>query len=1507
MKVIVGLDIGTNSIGWAILIIDGEGVCFIDQAGSRIIPMDAAILGDFDKGNSTSQTSERTKFRMIRRLYERCILRRERLHRVLNILGFLPEHYARQIDFVYNPGKFKKGTEPKLAWVQDSVGNNVFLFQESFQEMLADFARHQPAFLSSGKKVPYDWTLYYLRKKALTEKISKEELAWILLNFNQKRGYYQLRDQEEEEKTNKQIEYHSLRVVNVEATEDKKGKDTWYNIHLENGWIYRRASNVPLKSWEGMTKDFIVTTDLNDDGTPKTDKQGTIKRSFRAPKEDDWMLLKAKTESDINASHKTIGEYIYDTLLERPQQKIKGKLVRTVERKFYKDELRRILEVQATFHSELQDRVLLTQCIQELYPHNEGHRNLIANRDFIHLFIDDILFYQRPLKSKKSLIGNCPYESHEGIDKETGEIKKYGVKCIAKSHPLYQEFRLWQFLSNLRIYQRERYVNGKLKTDVDVTDEFISSEEEMVALFDWLNERKDIDQKSFLKYPPFGLKKNALAEYRWNYVEDKTYLCNETHAAICARLNKANIPARLTLQVEESLWHLLYSISDKDELRKALTSFARKQGWGPDSFVESFIKMSPFEKEYGAYSAKAIKKLLPLMRMGKYWSEEAIDEHTRMRIEKLIKGEADESIGQRIREKTVHLKALEQFRGLPLWLACYIVYDRHSEAQEITKWESPADIDRCLNNFRQHSLHNPIVEQVVLETLRVVRDIWKKTGQIDEIHIELGRNMKETAAKRAQQTAKIMENESTNLRIKALLTEFINPEFGIENVRPYSPSQQDLLRIYEETVLQDNADQLPDDITDFLKKLRENKQPTHNEFIRYKCWLEQKYCSPYTGEVIPLAKLFTPAYEIEHIIPKTRFFDDSFSNKVICEAAVNKLKDKQLGYEFIKNHHGTVVDTGFGKTVKVSTEEAYVAFVKDHYRNNRAKMNKLLMDDIPDKFIERQLNDSRYISSLVKSLLSNIVREKDGQGNLEQEAISKNVIVCTGGITDRLKKDWGLNDVWNDLVTPRFERLNRLTGKTCFGHWEQTEGKRFFRTELPLEYQRGFSKKRIDHRHHAMDAIVIACATRNHINYLNNESARKDAKISRYDLQRLLCDKRGTDDKGNYNWIIRKPWETFTQDARQALEDIIVSFKQNLRVINKCTNHYTHYNANGEKVVDKQRKGDSWAIRKPLHKDTVFGRVNLRKVKEVRLSQALDMPQMIVDKQLKAKIRQLTAYKYDKKRIERYFKENPFEWKEYNLSKIPVYYYTDMTADPMVASRKPLDTTFTEKKIRENVTDMGIQKIMLAHLADSENKAERAFSPEGIEEMNRNLSALNGGRPHQPIYKVRVYEPLGNKFPVGESGNKASKYVEAAKGTNLFFAIYATADGKRTYATVPLNIVIEREKQGLKPVPERDEAGNQLLFWLSPNDLVYLPTPEEIETGRMGEIDKRRIYKMVSSSGNQCFFIPASISNGIIQTLELGANNKAEKSWEGEMIKNICLPLKVDRLGNILQIGKPNL
>ena len=1105
------------------------------------------------------------------------------------------------------------------------------------------------------------------------------------------------------------------------------------------------------------------------------------------------------------------------------------------------------------------------------------------------------------------MIDNCPYESHIYKDKKDGSLHHVPLKCVSKSHPLFQEFRLWQFLSNLRIYQRERMMDGSLKLDVDVTREFLPSEEDYVKLFDWLNERKEISQKLLLAYRPFGLKKNEQANYRWNYVEDKSYPCNETRAEIKSRLSKAGVPEEfLTAEKEEALWHILYSISDKKELTKALGTFAAKNCLN-ESFVEVFAKIPPFESNYAAYSLKAIRKLLALMRMGKYWNEQAIDRQTRDRIEKILTGEYDETIRSRVREKAMLLTDISSFRGLPLWLACYIVYDRHSESKELVKWETPADIDHFLSKFKQNSLRNPIVEQVITESLRTVRDIWKQEGKIDEIHVELGREMKNPAKERARITAQVQENENTNLRIKALLAEFMNPEFEIENVHPYSPGQQEILRIYEDGVLSGIAEKdLPDDITAILKKFRENdvkKRPTTSEVLRYKLWLEQRYRSPYTGRVIPLGKLFTPAYEIEHVIPQSRYFDDSISNKVICESAVNKLKDNCLGYEFIKKHSGEMVELGNGETVPVFSVEEYERFVKESYFGNSKKMKKLLLEDIPDSFIERQLNDSRYISRVVTSLLSNLVCEEG-----EQDGLSKNVIVCTGGITDRLKKDWGVQEVWNRIILPRFLRLNEITGRTDF---TSTSVNGHLLPALPLYLQKGFNKKRIDHRHHAMDAIVIACANRNIVNYLNNESASRKAKISRHDLQAILCDKVRTDDKGNYQWRVKKPWDTFTQDVYVALENIIVSFKQNLRVINKTSNYYWHYE-NGKKVLVKQVKGDSWAIRKPMHKDTVFGEVNLRKVKSVSLNEALKNPQFIVEKDLKRQLLSLLQQNFDIKKIKKYFEEHKDIWSDISLSKMNIYYFTKETKDRYFATRKPLDASFDKKKIESCITDTGIQQILLRHLELKENDPERAFSPDGIDEMNRNIIQLNKGKGHHPIAKVRVYEKA-DKFEVGQRGNKSSKFVEAAKGTNLFFAVYETEYPdektnsivrKRNYATIPLNIAIERQKRGLSTAPE-DEKGNVPSFVLSPNDLVYLPTSEDIVNGHITQpIDKSRIYKMVSSSGSQCFFIKHNIANIIVDKYEFSPLNKMERAISNEMIKEICIPVKVDRLGNIVKLGK---
>ena len=742
--------------------------------------------------------------------------------------------------------------------------------------------------------------------------------------------------------------------------------------------------------------------------------------------------------------------------------------------------------------------------------------------------------------------------------------------------------------------------------------------------------------------------------------------------------------------------------------------------------------------------------------------------------------------------------------------------------------------------------------------------------------------MKSTADQRARMSKSIMQNENTNLRIKSLLMELKNTK-EFENVRPYSPMQQEILRIYEEGALQELTKE--DAQYNEISKISQMAQPSANELLKYRLWLEQKYCSPYTGKPISLSKLFTSAYQIEHIIPQSRYFDDSFTNKVICEAEVNQLKSNMLGYEFIKKHGGEIVHCTMVGDVKLLDAKEYYNFVTEHYANNRRKKEKLLMEDIPQEFLNRQMNDSRYISKKVMAILSNIVREED-----EQEAKSKFVIACSGGITDRLKQDWGLNDVWNSIVYPRFERLNKLTNTENFGRWENKEGKQVFQTSVPLELQKGFSKKRIDHRHHAMDALVIACASNNIINYLNNESAKSQEK--REDLRKKLCDK---------NRIIRKPWDTFTQDAHTALENVVVSFKNYIRVINKATNYYEKYDKNGKKEIAEQKGQDMWAIRKPMHKETVFGQVNLRRKVTIKLKDALEKIPAIYDKELRDYINILVAKQFNKKQILAHFKSINYRLNMKSVDKVDVWQFSN-EKEPMVATRKPIDTSFDTKRIA-TITDTGIQNILRNYLKAKDNNPNIAFTPEGIAEMNKHITEYNNGKQHQPILKVRVSEPKGAKYQVGETGNKTSKFVEAQKGTNLYFAIYEDKEGNRSYNTIPLNEVIERLKQGLSPVEDLNKQGEKLKFYLSPNDLVYVPTEEEKLSSEC-KLNKEQIYKMVSSTGNECHFIPYSVAKPIYDKFEFEAKNKMGRALTGEMIKAVCWKLEVDRLGNIHKIIK---
>mgnify|MGYP000569036209 CR=1 FL=1 len=1479
-KINLGLDLGTNSIGWALIKNEFEKKSGeILGIGSRIIPMSQDVLGKFDSGVSFSQTAERTNYRSVRRLYQRDNLRRERLHRVLNKLNFLPEHYANAIDFEKKLGQFKEGVEPKLNYRIDTKGKHEFIFKDSFYEM-AD------AFKEKGldSKIPFDWTIYYLRKKALTEKISKEELAWILLNFNQKRGYYQLRGEEEEIQKDKTKEFIELKVDRLEDTSEtiKKTGDKLFEVYFTNGWKYDKPI-VKKENWLGKSKEFIVTSTIK--------KDGEIKRSFKAVNsEEDWLAIKTKTQQDIESSDKTVGEYIFDALLADPKQKIRGKLIKTIERKFYKEELKAILKKQIEFHPELQNRESYKTCVLELYPRNEAHQKNIKDKGFEYLFVEDIIFYQRPLKSKKSTIGACQYERKYFKQKNniTGEIETVSspINAISKSHPLFQEFRLWQFLRNLKVYKKEEIINGNTQIDVDQTATFFKTEEDWVELFDFLNSIEKIEQHQLLKYlsdKKLISKQNKVEpEYRWNYVEDKNYPCNETRALILKRLSKVeglDALAFLTPEKELNLWHIIYSVNDKKEFEKALETFAQKNDLHVASFVESFKRTPPFKSDYGSYSEKAIKKLLPLMRIGKYWNEGDISSETKSRIanilERLKEVDFDKDKIETVTDDDIPKRLLKSFsvfqnssalKGLNTYQACYAVYNRHAEAATVAKWKTPEDINIFLESFKQHSLRNPIVEQVVTETLRVVRDIWKKHGDskpdfFSEIHLELGREMKNSKKQREGISKRNTENQNTNARIKALLQELKNDPETIGDVRPFSPQHQEILKLYEEGVSQNSGVSYSALSENDIDKIRKTANPTPTEITRYKLWLQQGYQSPYTGEIIPLSQLFTSDYQIEHIIPQSRYFDDSLSNKVICESEINPkpYKDNQTGFEFIKNMGGQIVPelSNSRKVVKLFSLKEYENHCNKNFKQNRSKLKNLLSEDIPEGFINRQLNDSRYISKYVKGLLSNIVR-----ANNEQEPTSKNLISVTGAITSKIKQDWGLNDKWNELIAPRFERMNELTKSNDYGFLDEHKingvgtGKKFFRLQVPEAVSRGFSKKRIDHRHHALDALVIACVTRKHINYLNALNAEKE----NFGLRDALLLKSK---KGHYTKSFLTPWDNFVSDAKTSLETTVISFKQNKRVINKTNNKTWQWkliDGNWKKVLVKQTKGDSWAVRKSMHKETVSGKIDI---------------------------------------------------------KVP-------KGKVATATRVSLGDIKNEKHL-DKITDASIQVILKNHLNNYKNEKggsnfEEAFNSFGIEELNKNIKALNNGKNHQPIYKVRLYE-TGSKFAVGLSGNNPSKYVEAAQGTNLFFAIYwDEKKQKRVFDTIPLNVVIEHQKQVADLNKEDrtevpiDHIKGQFKFSLSPNDLVFVPNEEEANNSALVDFTKltkeqtERIYKMVSCTGKECHFIQNQIASLVknydskSKIGEFGSLNKSEISFLGERIKEVCWKLQVDNLGNVLNV-----
>lgn len=1429
---ILGLDVGTNSVGWALVEHNfDKKTGKIKDCGVRIIPMAQDAISDFNKGALESSAAQRTKFRGIRRLNERFKLRRKRLIRTLKVLGMIHESF--EVDHIES-----------FAYSRQD-GKTTFKFRNSHSEMLELFLKEHPKI----KNIPQDWTIYYLRKKALTEKITTEELAWVILQFNQKRGYSQVRGESLESDSNKY--FVNDYVDDIVEINESKARTKTFEIKLRSGIVAEYKSSEYPK-WQGNKHDFIIIE--------KTLRDKSKKVTITQPNEEDWTLRKKKTESDIENSNLTVGEYIFNALLSDPTIKIRGKEVHTIDRKYYKEELNRILKKQSEFNAFLSHKNLLVKTAKILYKNNEIHRKELIKKSIIHCIVEDIIYYQRPLKSKKHLLSNCKYESY--YYKTNEGIHTKPIKVIPKSHPLFQEYRIWSQIHNLKILEREyRDENGILKTDHDVTLDFIS-ENYYEKVFELFDSKETITQSQFLNQ--FKLKTKT---HRWNYEETIKLKGNETKAQIIKATKSLNENSATLMMLDnqdklEIVWHALYSLTDNQEdiiaaLSQPKVSLNNQTLGLTDEEITAISAIDPYKKEYGSLSKKAIAKLLPVMRAGKFWKLNNIEQKTLERINHILSAEDQTSISDRVRKLFTDFKIIQDFKALPEWAASYVVYNRHSESVKIDRFSKYEDID--VNTLLpQHSLRNPVVEKILRETLLIVKDIWKLHGRPDEIHIELARELKLPNDKRKQYTYKRIQNQATNDRAKAMLLELKkeNP-----NINPFSIGQLEAFKLYEEGAT-NNQTLIEDDI----KAIRTKGDPSLAEIQRYKLWLEQKYISPYTGQVIPLSKLFTPAYEIEHVIPKSRYYDNSFMNKIICEKEANSDKSDMTAYEYICKKGGTTLPNG----TKILEKEEYEALVLKMYIGLRPKIKNLLSYDIPKSFISSQLNNTRYISKKLLSLLDPVVRD-----DKDTEERSRHILPMAGGITGQLKRDWGLSKVWKKLLAPRFLRMNEMSQTQDFYEFKNNQihlsGNE---TEL----------KRLDHRHHALDAIIVACTTRQHIQYINTYQN----KTIRFDLKPRLFFK---DKDGKYQGYLN-PWNAFQGEVFDSLSNIIVSFKQNNRVINRTKNYYQKYvEKNGTKIktyVKQDRNNDYWSIRKPLHKDTVYGKRTIREYKEMSINKVLNHIDSIADKKLKLILKQrLEACENDIKKLKKSLKVNPLMSDDGIIKRINIITYNNNYS----SNRAKLDESFNKDKILKKVLGKKVKSDLLEHLASFENDPKLAFSQNGLIELNKKRAI--------PIKKITVIENLGKKISLNEYGLNSRKYVKSAKGTNLYFIIYRNIDTGELHvsseSSLSFSNAVTLMKEGL---PLAEETEGYEYFILSPGDLVYVPD-ENSDIILPSKLDNSRIYKCVNFTGNQCFFIPHSVSISIKDKKEFSTLNKREKSIDDIMIKRHCIKLSVDRLGKL--------
>lgn len=1056
-------------------------------------------------------------------------------------------------------------------------------------------------------------------------------------------------------------------------------------------------------------------------------RRGFLSNRLEGTKESDGAIKKAISELTEKKEDGTLGQYFYEKY--NTGEKIRNQY--THREDHYLEEFNKICEVQD-----------LDSSIKES--------------------IHKAIFYQRPLKSQKGLIGKCPFEKNK-------------PRC-SSSHPLFEEYRMLCFVNNIKIKtpddEKLRFLNKQEKEKIAPLFHRKSKEH-----FDFEDIAKQLAPKNQYKFYKASLKHPE--DYLFNYSMKTTV----SGCPVSARFesifgeNWKELKIQHTREKDSKVsfidiydvWHVLLTFNDDDKLEQ----FAVNKLGLKDEKLKEFTNLN-LKNDYSSLSLKAINNVLPYLREGLIYSHaiflanmgNAISREIWSQEEnrKIIQKEILEIIQNQNQEKQIvevvngliknckenkwywSEEASEQYKkdiekniksvfGTQHWEKLDLQAQNDVVNNALIQFKEQIQKQNGKSGFLQIKTIDERVKSFLEGNFDASREDLKKLYHPSAIEV-----FKEP--RRAEDGRKYLGSPMVSSvrnpmamralhQLRKLINELIKQDIIDENTKINIEMSRDLKNANERKALQSWQRDRENLHKEYYARIQEHfnssgikREPSETDILKYQLWVEQEHKCIYTGGSIGISDFLgnSSSFDIEHTIPRSLSFDNSQQNKTLCNNRFNRdIKRNKIPSE-LPNHIEILsriekwkekyeeLDIKIQKLRKVSTSDKdskdrviqlkhKTTIERDYWKN---KYERFTMKDIPSGFKNSQLVDIGIITKYSRLYLKTLFDK---------------VYTVKGNTVADFRKLWGLQD----------------------------------------EYEK---KARINHIHHCIDAITIACITKQ--NYENLAKFYHDSEemfISR------------TDKKPQ----VSKPWKTFTEDVKEIEKEVLVSHytpdnlhKQSKKKLRKRGE--VEKNKDGNIIY---QKGDT--VRGSLHKETFYGAikrevVNKEGEKEEKVLYVVRKPidslsvgdiKNVVDDAVREKIQ--TAI--NEKGIKQALSEPIWMNEEKQIPIKKVRCYTPTVTNP-IHLKKHRDVSNHEYKQSYHVTNDGNYLMAIYEGKDDKGKIKRDF------EIVNNLKAGEYFKQSvQDTLKAQDIDHLEGLIPDSKESGKLTlplKYI-LKTGTMIIF------------------------------------------------------------------------------------------------------------------------------------------